>query len=297
MNIQEAFRLIDKGLIENLTLKGFTTVYPEVAKKDELPIFEEDKKQYVDYVSEKGNIRILFSDGKFCFQLGEAKNDTIEYKSISASLFDDESDERDVKYIINEFNDCIDSRFKTTGEVAKQSTKGVKLPPPVSKAAAKNGNSFFDPATLANRYTIMYPELRDEYKKNIEKYGEFLADEFFRKFGSYAVNTIRQNDKQQMKKLFNMINEIYLDGTNEVQSIIVVTIFGQLENDDELLANCVDYMDPELAAITINVNRYLASGAGKKAVKLLKNPPSYKPPKEKRPGMMQSMLQQQQQQK
>ncbi|MBQ7957138.1 MAG: hypothetical protein IJ279_03785 [Clostridia bacterium] len=294
MNIQEAFRMIDKGLNENLTLKGFSAVYPDGKKKDELPVCEEDKKQYVDYVSEKGNIRILLSDGKFCFQIGEAKNDTVEYKSISASLFGDESDDRDVKYIINEFNDCIDSRFKTF-EVAKKSTKGVKLPPPVSKAAAKNGGSFYDPVTLANRYTIMYPELRDEYKRNIETYGEFLADEFFREYGSYAVKTIRENDKQQMKKLFNMLNEIYLDGTNEVQSIVVVTLLGQLENDDELLANCVDYMDPELAAITINVNRYLASGAGKKAVKLLKNPPAYKPPKEKKPGMMQTMLQQQQQ--
>lgn len=294
MNIQEAFRLIDKGLNENLTLKGFGAVYPDGVKKDELPLCTEDGKQYIDYVSEKGNVRILFSDGKFCFQTGSNdKGDEVEYKSISASLFDEESDERDVKYIINEFNDCLDSRFKVA-EAVKQSTKGVKLPPPVSKAAAKNGNSFYDPATLANRYTIIYPELRDEYKKNIEKYGEFLADEFFRDFGSYAVKTIRQNDKQQMKKLFNMLNEIYLDGTNEVQSIIVVTLLGQLENDDELLANCVDYMDPELAAITINVNRYLASAAGKKAVRLLDNPPAYKPPKEKKPGMMQSMLQQQQ---
>lgn len=295
MNIQEAFRLIDKGLNENLTLKGFSVVYPEGKKKDELPVSEDDKKLYVDYVSSKGNIRILYGEGKFCFQVGEGNEESMTFKSISASLFDDESDERDVKYIINEFNDCIDSRFKTFEKSTSQ-TKGVKLPPPVSKAAARNGSSFYDPVTLASRYTVMYPELRDEYKKNIEKYGEFLADEFFQKYGSYAIRTIKENDKQQMKKLFNMLNEIYLDGTNEVQSMIVVTILGQLNNDDTLLANCVDYMDPEFAAITINVNRYLASGAGKKAVRLLENPPSYKPPKAKRQGMMQSMLQKQQQQ-
>ena len=92
-----------------------------------------------------------------------------------------------------------------------------------------------------------------------------------------------------------MINEIYLDGTNEVQSLIAVTIFSQLNNDDELLANCVDYMDPELAAIVINVNRYLASKPGKKAIKLLENPPAYKPPKAKKQGMMQTLMNQQQQ--
>ncbi len=295
MNIQEVFKLIDKGISENLALKGFSAVYPDSKKTEDLPIAEADGKQYVDYQSERGNIRVLYSDSKFCFQIGEVKDDEMTFKSLSASLFDEEtSDERDVKYIVNEFNDCIDSKFKIKENV-KSNAKGVKLPPPVSKAAAKNGASFYDPNTLANRYTIMYPEIRDAYKSNIEKYGVFLADEFFTLYGSYAIDTIRKNDTQQMKKLFNMINEIYLDGTNEVQSLIAVTIFSQLENDDELLANCVDFMDPELAAIVINVNRYLAGKSGKKALKLLKNPPAYKPPKEKRQGMMQAMLDSQQQ--
>lgn len=293
MNIQEALRLIDKGIAENLSLKGFEAVYSDSQKKGELPINEDEGKFYVDYVSEKGNIRVLYSDEKLCFQVGNGEGEGMTFTSVSASLFDENADERDVKYIANEFNDCIDSRFKTKEE--NKPAKGVKLPPPVSKAAAKNGNSYYDPNTLANRYTVFYPELRDEYKRNLEKYGEFLADEFFTTYGCYAIETIRQNDKQQMKKFFNMMNEIYLDGTNEVQSLIAVTIFSQLKNDDELLARCVDYMDPELAAIVINVNRYLASGAGKKAVKLLENPPAYKPPKEKRPGMMQTLMNQQQQ--
>lgn len=293
MNIQEALRLIDKNIAENLSIRGFEAVYSDSQKKGELPINEDEGKLYVDYVSESGNIRVLYSDEKFCFQLGKGEGEGMTFNSVSASLFDENADEKDVKYIANEFNDCIESRFKMKEE--NKPVKAVKLPPPVSKAAAKNGNSFYDPNTLANRYTVFYPELRDEYKRNIESYGEFLADEFFRQYGSYAVSTIRQNDKQQMKKLFNMMNEIYLDGTNEVQSLIAVTIFGQLNNDDELLARCVDYMDPEFAAVVINVNRYLASGAGKKAVRLLENPPAYKPPKEKRPGMMQTLMDQQQQ--
>ncbi len=296
MDIQEAFRLIDKGISENLSAKGFSAVYPQGKKTDALPINEDGSNMYVDYTSEKGDFRILYAEGKFCFQVlnEDKKTGEVSFVSTSASLFDEENyDERDVKYIANEFNDCIDTRFKSR-EVSKE-TKNIKLPPPVSKAAAKNGSSFYDPNTLANRYTVMYPQLRDEYKKNIEKYGEFLPEEFFKEFGSYAIETIKQNDKQQMKKLFNMLNEIYLDGTNEVQSIIVVTILGQMNNNDELLANCIDYMDPEFAAITINVNRYLASSAGKKAQRLLDNPPAYKPPKEKkRGGLMQTLMNQQQ---
>lgn len=49
-----------------------------------------------------------------------------------------------------------------------------------------------------------------------------------------------------MRKLFNLLNEIYDDGTNEIQSIIAVTILGELNNDQDLLANCVDYMSADM---------------------------------------------------
>ena len=109
-----------------------------------------------------------------------------------------------------------------------------------------------------------------------------MPDDFFNKYAYAAIDVIKSNDKTQMKKLFNMLNDIYLDGTNETQSIIVVTILSKLNNDTELLASCVDYMDPELASAVINVNKYLATRSGKKAQFLLDNPPSYKPPKQRK---------------
>ena len=64
--------------------------------------------------------------------------------------------------------------------------------------------------------------------------------------------------------------------------MIAVTILGVMDNDQVLLANCIDYMSDTLCPIVIHVNKYLASSAGKKAKALLKNPPLYKPPKEKK---------------
>ena len=74
--------------------------------------------------------------------------------------------------------------------------------------------------------------------------------------GYYGAKTIRENDPQKMRKLFNCLNEIYNDGTNEVQSIIVITILGSINNDEQLLANCVDYMQDMTLAV-IQANKYL----------------------------------------
>ena len=124
----------------------------------------------------------------------------------------------------------------------------------------------------------MYPELREMYKANIEKYGDFLAEEFFREYGTpAAMQTIRQNDKQRMKKLFNLLDDIYEDGTNETQSLIAVTILGAMHTDPQLVENAKEYMSETLAQPVLAVVRYLNSPAGKRAEKKLENPPPYKP--------------------
>ena len=159
-------------------------------------------------------------------------------------------------------------------------------------AFVRSGQVFYDANTLANRLTAsLYPEYREAYNANINKYGEFLPEEFFAQgCGAAVLATIKENNPARMKKLFNLLNEIYLDATNETQSLIVVTLLGQMNNDQELLANCVDYMCDDMTAPVIRVNKYLASSAGKKAVEQLKNPPPYKPKKAKKSGGLMARL-------
>jgi hypothetical protein len=205
-------------------------------------------------------------------------------KRLTASLLNDSTDERDVKYIIADFSDTINSKFGVKAPVSKR-VQQQKAQHTVSKAAVKNG-SFYDPSTLASKLCLVFPELRPYYKENIDKYGEFLGEEFFTKYGTAKViEAIKQNNPATMKKLFQVLNEIYEDGTNDTQSLIAVTILGQLDNDTMLLARCVDYMSETMAPPVIEVNKFLASAAGKKAKKQLLNPPAYKPKKQKKPGM------------
>ena len=58
----------------------------------------------------------------------------------------------------------------------------------------KNGTLSYDANTLGDRFTKLYPELRDEYKSNIELYDEFLAEDFFINHGNAIV--LRTINKQ-----------------------------------------------------------------------------------------------------
>ena len=107
----------------------------------------------------------------------------------------------------------------------------------------------------------------------------------FQAFEKYCLIDGKASVCAKRKAYAEFVNEIYEDGTNDTQSLIAVTILGELNNDKILLARCVDYMSETMAPPVIEVNRYLASAAGKKAKKQLKNPPAYKPKKQKKPGM------------
>lgn len=283
MEIEKILQAVQNGISEKVEERKFTFVKPENPSDKFADASEDEKGFYMTYGSDFGFFKISLVDNKAVFSVAApaAEGGELEFKDMSTSYFEiGAADDKDLRYLVNECNDNIEENFKISKNI--KNISDIKLPPTVSKSAAKSGSSYYDAATLASRYTVIFPQLRDEYKRNIETYGEFLPDEFFNEYAYAAIDVIKSGDKTQMKKLFNMFNDIYLDGTNETQSIIAVTILSKLNNDTELLASCVDYMDPELASAVINVNKYLATRAGKKMQYLLDNPPQYKPPKQKK---------------
>lgn len=293
MEISTALEKINQAISLTMDKAGFRAVMPEGASKGDSPVKKgiNGVGEMLEYSSDFASVRLEWLDNKLKFNLSETTDGSgafTDYSTVSTSLLEpDTADESDVSYIAGEISDTIMAKYcKPT---VKQKTKAPKT---ISKAAAKSGSVYYDANTLASRLTAsVFPEFREAYNANIEKYGEFLPEDFFAAGCADAiVNVIRLNDPVKMKKLFTLLNEIYLDATNETQSIIVVTILGRLNNDQQLLANCVDYMCDDLLGPVVRVNKYLASSRGKKATEQLKNPPPYKPKKAKKPSKLQAML-------
>ncbi len=274
---KEKFDSVVLGLGEALAQNGFT--------KADTP----DEKTVI-YRSDKGTLKVTADDNKiYMFSSDFSPEDSTDdsYTRISMSLLEDSSDESDIRYIVSDFTETIQDKF--TEKQLKRKNNNYKAPPTISKNAVKGGMSY-DANTLVSRVCQIYPELKDEYKNMVAKYGEVLGDEFFTLYGNKPIiNTIKSNNPQQMKKLFNVLNDIYDDGSNDVQDIIAVTIMGALDNDQVLIANCVDYMSEDMAPVVISVNKYLASSSGKRMKKKFDNPPAYKP-KKQRKGLMSRMM-------
>ena len=235
IDIRIAMNDIYKNLEPTLTKCGFRITTPADIS-DGIPVEVTSGRAVMDFSGDNKALRIEHYDNKIAL-LWAQKEGANETDFAKIALLDVETaDDKDIKFISDEYAELIEESFGKNGTADK---KKVKLPTPVSKAAAKSGEACYDANTFANRLSVIYPELRDEYRKNIETYGEFLPEDFFKNHAApVVIKVIKENDPQKMRKLFNLLNEIYDDGTNEIQSIIAVTVLGELNNDRHDLSCC-----------------------------------------------------------
>ena len=287
LELNNALDLIVKNIDARLKEYGFSVIYPDGVRPGQTPVTKTGDKSVIRLKGNAGRIKIEYCDGKlalFCATAADEELSEEEMPRVSLTLLElDSYDERDLKYIYEEYNETLTQYF---GIKPKQTGK-QRLPAAVSKAAAKSGALSYDLTTLGLRFVKIYPELMDEYTANIAKYEEFLAEEFFVEHGNKLVlDTIRENDKIKMRRLFNLLNEIYEDGTNETQSLIAVTIFGQLYSEPELAERALDAMSETMRGPVSKVIEYLSSAKSKGAKMRLQNPPPYKPPKKQRQSIM-----------
>lgn len=284
-----ALNLIIKGIEGTVKKAGLEIEYPEGVRPPELPITTQGEKSIIMYRGEKGRVRIVHEGEKIALHIATADQSDAPDEDMpraSLSLLDLEVfDERDLKFIFEEYIETIEKAFN-----CKTASTGKKLPTPVSRTQAKSGAIAYDANTLGDRFTKLYPELREEYKRNVELYDEFLAEDFFVNHGNAVfLRVVRENDSTKMRQLFKLLNDIYEDGTNDTQSLVAVTIIGVSISDNmELLKNCEEYFSDTMREPVTEIIAYLSKSKGAKL--RLANPPVYKPQKQKKKGMFASML-------
>ena len=277
MALTEALSIIEKHLSEANAELGFKAV----SKDDSSITFDGEKGSY--------RLNYDFDANVFAFDCAYEKGENgYEYSTISKSLFDlEEYNEKDAKSYANEVADELSRMFKVKKKVDLDK---VKMPKAVSRTKAKNGIISYDADSLANRFGVLYPDMKDLIKQNIADYGEFLPETFFTEHGTARVMQVIENgSKDERKKLFKMLNEVYEDGTNEVQDIIGVTILGEMKNDAKLMAVADEYMSEYMSGPVHEVNKLTKKNSS--LTRKLKNPPAYKPKKQKKP-MMSELYQQ-----
>lgn len=285
----QVLEIIYNNISATLADCGFKPDYKEGARKTGSPAYERGEAAVMDFSGEKGIVRFVFSEDRIHLLFAEKdaprEDDSAFSKDTTYLFILSEYNEKDAKGISNEIIDYMTDTF-----IVKQKTpikpKNIST---VSRSSVKSGLLSYDPITLATKLSGLYPELKERIAENIETYGEFLCEDFFVNHGNASIeNTIRENNPQKMKRLFNILSEIYEDGTNEVQSLIAVTCLGWIQNDPEIMQRIMPYLTDSMVEPVCAVSKRLRKSNS--ARMRLQNPPKYKPPKQKKKGGLMSQL-------
>ncbi len=278
MELKDAFALVEKHLENTNKELGFS----KLKGQDDMLAFKGNKGLY--RLLYDGETQILSFECAY-----EDNGDETKFETISKTLFEaDKADEKECKSVSNEIADELRSLFASRKKVDLDK---VKMPKSVSRGKAKGGIISYDTGSLANRFGVLFPDLKDAIKKNIVDYGEFMPETFFAEIGTPRVlDVIKNGTAAEQKKLFKMLGEVYEDGTNEVQDIIGVSILGEMKNDPKMMEIADKYMTDYMAGPIHEINKLTAKN--NKWTRKLKNPPPYKPKKQKKTPFQSQLSQQ-----
>lgn len=289
MTQQQMMEMLYAGIEPVMTKCGFTAERPEGLPKGAAPVYERESQSVIDFKGEKGRARFVFNKDRVHLLFGapdaELSDDSAFTLDTTYLFVLEEYGEKDLKSLVNEVSEYMTDTYL----VKKKDIVKTKAPATVSKAAARSGAMAYDPVTLATKFAGMFPELKDEIKININTYGEFLCEDFFVNHANkYIMDAIRSNNPQQLKKVFNILGEVYEDGTNEVQSLIAVTILGEIKNDPHIIQQIMPYLTDTMLEPVLAANEQLAKSKSSRL--RLQNPPKYKPKKQKKPGFLSQLM-------
>lgn len=280
---EQALLTLYNNILPVMESCGFTPALAQGAPKGSTSLAPRGDGMVMDFTGEKGRLRLVYNADRLHLLSGAKDVDLSDDSAFNLDstflLVLADYDEKDLRSLSNEVCEYLTDTYAEKKEIVSKK-KNVQT---VSKKAAASGAMSYDPITLASKLTGMFPALKDELKNNVDTYGEFLCEDFFvNHANSEIMYVLNENNPQKMKKLFNILGEIYEDGTNEVQSLIAVTILGQIKNEPNMIQRILPYLTDTMVEPVLAANQRLAKS--KSANLRLENPPKYKPKKQKKQG-------------
>lgn len=210
----------------------------------------------------------------------------VEEKVVSKVYFDYDAEDwnnKDTKYVANEICESVAGFFGTklvldssdSKKNDKQSKADKKEETPAQKKKAKKESVVtYEAINLANRMENIYPQIKGKMDEHMDKYDLFIEEDYFQEIVTpLVVETIKNEDRPVMKKIFNAFNIFYEEAEKDVQSLVAVSILGvNFAKDPSLFEKSESYMEENLLGAIKPIMDYLRSPAGKRKLKAFDNP-------------------------
>ena len=197
------------------------------------PFFDENGFKNNDNIfsNEKIKVKIEYNEPKQMYLLFVSNSEEPDYNEINAWLFDDSQNVKDIEAISIDFCNSLKKELGIKNTRSRNATDNIELP-----SSTKNGT--INITAFTKKMLDIYPTLKDEYKEHVSFYGNFLYINFF---GENLVplfkNTFSNGNKKQIKKLYDVFEDIYLKGDRSTVNTLIAVLCASAYNDEAVAAN------------------------------------------------------------
>lgn len=239
-----AYQIILKEISPLLTEKGYA---------------EKTQGEQTNFVGESKAVSVAFNEEKKLFELrccgvtdGELDG---EWKILSSWLFADDATDKDARSIGRDFSDSL---LEELGIKPTLNKNKIALP---DKSA---GGDTPTSEALTQRFLTLAPQYKDTYREHVAANGTCYYVEFLETTATpHMRKLLEENNKKQLEKMMDMLNEIYCSGTKEATALVSVVFLGESIGDsEELLSVALSYMEEYryLAVAVQNMFRKIKKG-------------------------------------
>lgn len=217
------------------------------------------------FANDKKSVKIGYDEARqmYIMNIADIEEGKIgEYVEVNAWFFDDSQNAKDAVSVGIDF---VNSLRKNLGIKVKRVASAGEIDLPT---AAKNGSMTVTGFT--KKMLDVYPELKEQYKNHIADYGNFLYLNFF---GEYLVpqlvNTFRSGTKKQIKKLFEVFEDVYVKGDREAVNAAVAVLCAAAYNNEKVYSKVIEAIGDDAHFKSSFESFSLIFGKNKKLVEAL----------------------------
>lgn len=197
------------------------------------------KKQGDIFVNEQKAVKVWYDEATKCFNLSVApvvSGEIGEFAVLTNWLFDEGQTEKDACAVGVDFADTLRINLGLKKSVSRGAAQ-VSLP-----VAEKGDNVTV--LTLTQKLLAVFPEKKDIYKEAVAKNGKYLYVDFIMSEFVPEIKKMAENEsssKKQLKKLFDMFDEMYVEGDGTTADMVVAIIAAVIYSSDERKAVAEKY--------------------------------------------------------
>lgn len=214
------------------------------------------------FKNEDKAVKVYYKEDAKLFVLALAdviEGEVSDFVDVASWLFEDGQNERDAAAVGVDFADTL--REKLGIKVSNVRTAANVALPTAEKGESVNISA------LTQKLLANFPQFKEIYKLEVAKYGKFLYLDFFTRYFVPEIKNLlalSTANKKQVKKLFDMLEEVYVDGDSEATDAVVVLIATSVYGD-MAATETVNKIFEENKHLRISLTEFLATlGKNKK---------------------------------